>query len=461
MITQTAKDTIAFVMGLRATAVDEVREYEKILGKKLTILFIQDSRFPIAKKVASYDEILHVDFSSYVKIEEALLPYQNRLLAITCTNDDNIARFAKIIPNVPYLRTPTTESLTWATDKYEMRRRFKTYDPSITPKFTQIKENTKEERDRAIARVGFPMIVKPTNLGASLFVEVCFHEDELKKALSKGFRKIRKAYEDDKRLESPRIIAEQFIEGDMYSIDSYVDSRGKIYHCPLVRVKTGKDIGWKDFYGYLQITPTVLKQETVIKAQEVAEKAIKALGLRSCSAHTELIKHDIDWKVVEVGPRIGGARDELYKLSCDIHHSLNDIKIRIPEKPIIPKKCKGFAAYMKWFAHKEGTIVETKGIKKIEQLESFYKIDVKKKVGDKSIFASNGGRAIFILYLYNPERAKLLADIRRIEEMVKVKVVRRMKVPEAVPVAQKKLAPKKVVAKTVLKKEVAKKKVKK
>jgi len=348
------------------------------------------------------------------------------LLAITCTNDDNIARFAKIIPNVPYLRTPTTESLTWATDKYEMRRRFKTYDPSITPVFTQIKENTKEERERVVNRIGFPLIVKPTNLGGSLFVDVCYHEDELKKSLTNGFKKIRKAYENDKRLETPRIIAEQFIEGDMYSIDSYVDSRGQVYHCPMVRVKTGKDIGRKDFYGYLQITPTLLKPETILKAQQVTEKAIKALGLRSCSAHTELIKHDMDWKVVEVGPRIGGARDELYKLSCDIQHSLNDIKIRIPEKPIIPKKCKGFAAYMKWFAYKEGTIVETKGIKKIEQLESFYKIDVKKKVGDKAVFASNGGRAIFILYLYNLERSKLLADIRRIEEMVQVKVARRL-----------------------------------
>lgn len=449
------KDTIAFVMGLRATAVKEIREYEKQTGKKITILFIQDKRLPVLQKhlESGFDELLEVDFTSSIKIEEALLPYQDRLLAITCTNDDNIARFAKIIPNVPYLRTPTTESITWATDKYEMRRRFKTYDSSITPKFTQIKENTKEERARVIDRVGFPMIVKPTNLGASLFVEVCYHEDELKKSLAKGFRKIRKAYENDKRLESPRIIAEQYVEGDMYSIDSYVDARGTIYHCPLVRVKTGKDIGRKDFYGYLQITPTILKAETIEKAQAVAEKAIKALGLRSCSAHTELIKHDIDWKVVEVGPRIGGARDELYKLSCDIQHSLNDIKIRIPEKPIIPKKCKGYAAYMKWFSHKEGTIVETKGIKKIEQLESFHKIDVKKKVGDKAVFASNGGRAIFILYLYNTERASLLADIRRIEEMVKVKVVRRLKKVE--PATEvKEITGKKSTTKTASKKTV-------
>jgi hypothetical protein len=78
---------------------------------------------------------------------------------------------------------------------------------------------------------------------------------------------------------------------------------------------------------------------------------------------------------------------------------------------------------MKWFATKEGVITEMKGIKKIEQLDSFHKIKVNKKIGDKATFASHGGRAVFILYLYNVDRAKLLADVRRIEQMVEVKVV--------------------------------------
>ncbi len=434
------KNIIAFVMGLRASAIADIRAYEKETGIKYHILYIQDSKYPIKQTVEGFDELLTIDFSSDVKISQAMHPYENRILAITCTNDDNIARFAKIIPSVPYLRTPTTESLRWATDKYEMRKRFFVYDKTITPKYTLVKDNSKIERERIVAKLGFPLVVKPANLGGSLFVTICYHEDELQKALSVGFKKIRKAYENDKRMEEPKIIAEQFMEGDMYSIDSYVDSRGTVYHCPLVRVRTGRDIGHNDFFGYIQITPTALKPETVERARTVAEKAIHALGLRSCSAHTELIKIDTDWKVVEVGPRIGGARDVLYDLSCDIKHSLNDVLIRIPKKPVIPKKCKGYAAYIKWFAKKEGTITEMKGIKKIEQLESFHSIKINKKVGDRSIFASNGGRAVFVLYFYNADRSKLLADIRRLEQMVDVKVVRTLS-------AAKKSAPKKTVKK--------------
>ena len=76
---------------------------------------------------------------------------------------------------------------------------------------------------------------------------------------------------------------------------------------------------------------------------------------------------------------------------------------------------------MKWFTPKEGLITEMKGIKRIEQLESFHHIDINKKLGDKATFARNGGRSIFNLFLYNQDRSKLLADIRRVEKIIDIK----------------------------------------
>ncbi len=336
-----------------------------------------------------------------------------------------MARFVQVIPQVPYLRTPTTESLKWASDKYEMRKRMKMYDSTIIPIFTLVKENTKAERKRVVEKVGFPMIIKPTNLAASLFVSICYHEEDLEKTLRSTFSKLRNAYKNDGRLEEPKVIIEEFMDGDMYSVDSYVSARGKVEHCPLVKIKTGKMIGHDDFYGYLQITPPILKRATVEKAEEVAEKAIHALGLRSTITHTELMKIDDEWKVIEIGARMGGFRHELHMLTCGIDHSLNDILVRIPAKAQISKKCTGFACAMKWFAAKEGMITEMKGIKKIEQLESFHRIEVNKKVGDRAIFARNGGRSVFNLFLKNSDRSKLLADIRRVEQLVEIKIAPR------------------------------------
>lgn len=419
------KNILVFVMNLTPRMVEDIRAYEKDTGQVFRIMLLWDSKVKRAEGKGGYDLLVECDFSKPHKVAEALLTHEEEFLAITCRSEANMARFAQIIPHVPYLRTPNVESLNWAADKYEMRKRFKIFDPKNTPRFTRVMNTSKPERSRVVEKVGFPMIIKPSNLAASRFVAICYHEEELESTLRSIFRKIRVAYKDDNRKEEPKVLAEEFMEGLMYSIDSYVDSRGSITHCPLVRVKTGRDIGHHDFYNYLHITPTALKGESIANAQRVTETAIKALGLRSVTAHTELMKVDDEWKVIEVGARCGGFRDMLHGLSCDINHAANDILVRIPKKPVVPKKCKGFAAAMKWFVEKEGIITEMRGIKKIEELESFYRITVNKKIGDRAKFARNGGRSVFNLIMYNADRSKLLADIRRVEQMVSVKVSNR------------------------------------
>jgi len=394
-------------------------------GRKFRIMLLWDAKVKDVNEKClnpQIDIVLSVDFSNPRKIAEALLPYQEQMLAITCRSEQSLARFAEVIPHVPYLRTPTTESLRWAADKYEMRRRMKLYDATITPKFTLVRDNSRKERKRIIEKIGFPMMIKPTNLSASLFVTVCYHEEDLEKLLRQMTLKLRRAYEKDNRMEEPRMIAEEFMDGEMYSVDSYVSARGKVEHLPLVKVVTGKKIGHDDFFGYLQMTPTNLKRATIVKAEAVVEKAVHALGLRSTTTHTELMKIDDEWKVIEVAARMGGFRHVLHKLTCGIDHALNDILIRIPEKTVISRKCNGYACAMKWFATKEGKILEMKGIKKLEQLKSFYKIEVARSVGERAVFARNGGRAVFVLFLRNADRSKLLADIRRVEQMVEIKV---------------------------------------
>lgn len=422
---QKDKNIIAYVAGLPVGAVDSIRAYEKKEKRTFRIMVIVDSRQQ-KKAAASYpnaDIILPIDFAKPGKIAAALLPYQDELLAITCRIESQMEKFADIIPNVPYLRTPSTESLEWATDKLKMRRRFALYDKQNTPAFASVKNNTKAERKRLIEKVGFPMIVKPANLAQSLLVTVCYHEEELDKALRNAFRRIKKTYGDNGRTkQEPKLMVEAYMEGEMYSVEAYVNGRGAVTFCPLVKVITGMNIGHQDFYNYMHITPTGLKKSTIERAQAVAKTGIHALGLKNTTAHVELMKLDDEWKIIEIGPRVGGFRHKLHALSCDIDHSLNDVLIRIPKRPVVPKKCKGYAATLKWYPEKEGTLVEMKGIKKIRELKSFSDMVVNKKLGDRCYFAKNGGKAVFTVTLYNKERSKLLADIRRVEQWVKIKV---------------------------------------
>jgi hypothetical protein len=206
----------------------------------------------------------------------------------------------------------------------------------------------------------------------------------------------------------------------MYSIDAYVNARGVIYFTPTVYVKTGREVGFDDFFGYMRMTPTRLTPAHTEEAQEAATKGIRALGMRSTTCHIELLRTEGGWKVIEIGPRIGGFRHAMYDLSFGIDHTLNDILIRIPKKPILPKKVKGYTAVMQFYAKKEGKLEKIQGQFKIEALESVQRLKVRKETGDKCLFAKNGGDPVLEAILFNPIRSTLLADIRRLEQYLNI-----------------------------------------
>ena len=412
------KDLILFVNYVPLMAVKAVEDYAKIIKKELEVAVIKDSHS--YRKTKTTIKHLVCDLDKPLCIDQALEPYQERLLAIVCRGDKNVADFAKIIPYVPYLRTPTEKSILWSVDKIEMRRHFYNYDKSITPKFIIVKDDSKQTIKKIKNKLKFPLMIKPSGLGASLWVTNCFHEEELVDALKKIFKHINSTYKKNGREEIPKVLVEEFMEGDLYSVDVYITSRGKISFCPMVQIKTGKEIGFDDFFGYQQMTPTILKQKSIDAAQAVASQAIYALNLRSTSAHVELMKTEDGFKVVELGPRLGGFRHELYELSYDFNHSLNDILVRIPKKLHINKKVRGYSVAMKFFAKKEGRLEKLSGAKKIKQLESFEDIKINKKTGDMCRYAKNGGKSVVNLIMFNKSRSGLLADIRRAEKVLHI-----------------------------------------
>ncbi|MBU0596544.1 ATP-grasp domain-containing protein [Patescibacteria group bacterium] len=421
------KNIILFINVASAGSVSSLKKYSRKIGQKFRVAVIRDNKNKNGQKQAGdlgVDILFACNLDNPLEIEKELLPYRKEFLAVTCRGEANMNIFSKVIPHVPYLKTPTTASVLWSTDKTYMRKMFRAYDKSITPKFT-IVSNTKKETIKKIKdKVGFPLIMKPAGLASSLLVTVCYHKEELVNNLRTAFSKIRKIYTDNSRDTVPKILVEQMMEGEMYSVDAYVNSLGKIYFCPFVHFTSGRSMGFDDFFCYKRNTPTTLKKESIKAGELVAEKAIHALGLRSSTAHVELIKTDDGWKIIELGPRIGGFRVEMYQLSYNIDHSLNDILIRMGKKPIISKKINGYTCALKFYAKKEGRLISLKGINKIQTLKSFKDIKKYKKVGEQCKFAMHGGKGVCDVVLFNKKRPELLADIRRAEKMVEIKTKR-------------------------------------
>jgi biotin carboxylase len=419
------RDMILFVGSYLPSQREAMKKLSAMFEKPLIALVLVDATDPVARKKVAADSrviVLDADFSSHLALQKLLLPYKHRLLAMTCRAEKNIPLFKKVIPHVPHINAPTELSLEWTTDKIRMRQLLQGYDKSVSPKFLVAHDASEETLQRIEKRVGFPLMIKPAGLAASLLVTLCYHREDLEKNLQNTVKKINQIYKKKKGRGEPQILVEEFMEGSMYSIDSYVNQRGVVYHTPLVHVQTGHSVGFDDFFGYKRITPVNLKPHKVEAAKKVAEKAIEALNLRSTNCHIELMKTEDGWKVIELGPRVGGFRHEMYELSYGIDHSMNDILIRIPKKPILSKKSRGYTVVMQFYAHQKGRLDSLEGINKARKLQSFSKINVKKKIGDMCDFARNGDDPVFDIVLFNKSRSDLLADIRRLEQAVRIHI---------------------------------------
>jgi hypothetical protein len=417
------KNIILFINSVSADMIASLRVYGASHKKTYRIGVIRDTKKRKWEAFADDRDVDHVISCNVKKpssLSKALLPYKSQVLGIVCRGESNIDTFRKVVPHLPQALTPTESSLEWATDKILMREMFHAYDPTITPSHTIVSDVTEKSIEKIKKKVGFPLVIKPAGLAASLLVSLCFHEADLEKILKKSFRKLTRIYKENKRVEKPKLLVEQFMEGEMYSIDAYIVDKGTISWCPFVHIKTGKSIGFDDFFGYQRLCPTTLKESTQEKARTVAEKGIRALGLKNVTAHIELMRTDNGWKVIEIGPRVGGFRQALYTGSFGIDHSLNDVLNRIGKKPIIQKKQRGYTAVLKFYARQEGYLKTLKGLKKIQKLSSFQEMKRHKTLGSRCTFAKNGGKAVCDIILFNKVRSELLADIKRTEDLLKI-----------------------------------------
>jgi hypothetical protein len=128
------------------------------------------------------------------------------------------------------------------------------------------------------------------------------------------------------------------------------------------------------------------------------------------------------WKIIEIGPRIGGSRGYMYKKSYGINHMMNDVLNRTDGEININKKSKGYSGSISFYPRNEGRLKKIHGLKKIKSVDSVDKINKKKETGEKCLFAKNGGSGALNIYLFNKNRKKLMDDIGILEEEIKIEV---------------------------------------
>ncbi len=182
-------------------------------------------------------------------------------------------------------------------------------------------------------------------------------------------------------------------------------------------------VGMEGFQIHQEETCHTLSADEQEQGTVVARKAIHAVGLRSSVAHIELFHTENGWKVVELGARAGGWRQEMYELSYGIDHAFNEQLIKIGLEPEMPSELKTYCGLFLIYTPKLGIVESISGIEEARRHPHMHEVRVTVKPGDKVLPATQGGELLLDGLMYNADHEQLDRDIDAIRASIKVNII--------------------------------------
>jgi argininosuccinate lyase len=159
--------------------------------------------------------------------------------------------------------------------------------------------STVEEAVAAGARIGYPVVVKPTDMSASAFVALARNEAELSEAAQQIIR-----YDHNARGQALNAVAliEEFLDGDEVSVETVsVDGDTRVI------AVTDKSL-YSDtlFIETGHMVPATLDEDVLADVHATVRSTLEALGYTHGIAHTEVKLTSRGVRIVEINPRVGG-----------------------------------------------------------------------------------------------------------------------------------------------------------
>ena len=360
------------------------------------------------------------DYDDLSSISKAINSIRHNVLAVICSSERNQPYLKKLLPHLPYCVGPSESSLEWSTHKITMRKMLGSYNESLIPKVVSVSAVTPKVVSLISEQLTYPLIVKPNGLAASILVEKVRNEKELATHLTHSFKVLDDLYKRDRGRGEKVMVVEEFIEGDMYSTDAYVDMKGQTQVLPFLRCYTAHEKGKDGFYTFSTHTKTSLTPEQVKTGVAAVTDAVHAVGLRGSVAHVELFYTKNGWMIIELGPRAGGQRHDIYLHAYGIDHALNEMRLKAG-LPVDMKHYKtGHAATVNVYPETAGTIDKIIGLSKTRELASVKYINQNLKVGNYADLSQNGGKLVIDGLLSNENYNDLLIDLEKAQTLLQV-----------------------------------------
>ncbi len=294
-------------------------------------------------------------------------------------------------------------------DKLAMRRRFaQRIGPHATGRFQEVK--SEEPLSDFAAEVGFPLVLKPTNLSASLFISLNHSADELLASYRRIVAEVpsyyRQAAQKDKTL---AVQVEEFMPGSNHSIDCWVDAAGRVSTTPVVDVLTGVDVGIDDFHHFARLAPSRLSREEQAAAANLAKAGVEALEMSTVIGHVELIQSPAGPRLLEIAARPGGNRGRILAMTFGIDQVYAYYQILCGENPAVRPRKEQPSAIVTPFPRRQGVLRSYRGLERIQNLPTYCYHEVRGRASQNVGLAKDGFKAP----LYVELTAETWDEVRR------------------------------------------------
>lgn len=172
--------------------------------------------------------------------------------------------------------------------------------------------HTADELERAIDRIGLPVVVKPPTEVAGIGVRLCSTRPEARS----HFDTLADATTDLRGLtRPPGVLVEEYVQGYEVSVESVDTSEGRV----LIGMTDEITVGAPTFVEESLTFPSVLPGDVRAACVAVANRALDAIGFDFGASHVELKVTADGPKLIEINPRMAGAGiADLIKLATGV-----------------------------------------------------------------------------------------------------------------------------------------------
>lgn len=360
-------------------------------------------------------------------------PIVEKLNLATC-----LTRFEDFIPVVAcigeYFSLPTisVENGIAFRNKFVMKQRFKLHH---VPCADGVIPTSHQDIEAFAQKHPFPFIMKQSNGVHSQFVKKVYDVETAKDIFDTYSQKLSEStsslhqgmindpYTGDNTRNS--IIIETLLTGTEISIDSFVTDE-QIVHTPICTYTLSEDLGITDDHHLpFRTMPSALPEKIVKKIEEITERAVRALGAKNCTCHTECFVNlkTEEISVVEIAARGGGMRGEMTEETTGDNYNKTVITTALGkeiDKIFVPKSGITVAEI---FAPEEG-VLESYDLSPITDNPEVIYSQIKKVPGDSVGRASQGYGIIgkFMIKGENAEdsKEKALAIYNQVRDSLKI-----------------------------------------